>query len=125
VMRVALGDQLEVDGESLKTTRGDLTVWANVFRGMAWIHCYIGGMPGEEQPEQLINAGDCLRRNWRDPLGRLSVDDQNDMAWEMQVPVEMLTTELLNKALADAELQVQAIWSRYGHVPFNETTDES
>ena len=121
---IAAGATPERDGESFKIEQGEVTVWARVFRGMAWIHAFTGGMPGESKQEQLTNAEDCLRRNWQDPMGRLSVDEHNDLGWEMQAPVAMLTPQYLNEIVSNGALQISNIWTRYGHVPFNEETEE-
>jgi hypothetical protein len=46
------------------------------------------------------------------------------MVWEVQVPVQYLTADYLTEALDEGQRQVNDYWNKYGHVPFNETSDD-
>lgn len=124
IITAAVGGDFEETEKSFKLQGDDVDLWVQPFRGVAYIHVYAGGMPGDAKEEQLVNAEECLRRNWNDPLGRLSVDDDNDVVWEVQAPVQYLTADYLAEALDEGRRQVNDYWNKYGHVPFNETSDD-
>jgi len=125
ILTSTLGSGFEKTETSFKIPGENVDVWTQPFRGIVYIHAFAGGMPGEDQAEQLVNAEECLRRNFKDPLGRLSLDNDNDMVWEVQVPVEYLTSAMLRETISMCKAQVTDWWDKYGQVPFNETTDDS
>ncbi|MFW6438102.1 MAG: S1 family peptidase [Armatimonadota bacterium] len=98
----------------------DVPVFVNEFRGMAYIHAYSGGMPGSGEAEQEQIARTLVRRNWELRLGRLSLDQHLDLAWEAQVPVEHLTAECLSALVRICQDEVARLRSEHGSIPFNE-----
>ncbi len=124
IITAAVGDGFEETDKSFTISNDDVDMWVRPFRGVAYIYAFSSGMPGDEKAEQLVNAKEFLRRNWNDPLGRLSLDDDRDVAWEVQVPVEYLTADYLTEILADGRRQITDYWNKYGRVPFNETSDD-
>ncbi|MCD6359879.1 MAG: serine protease [Armatimonadetes bacterium] len=123
-IQATVGTYYGTEGDVFTVDREDVTIYMSVFQGMAWIHRYTGGMPGDDQQGQLVVAEDLLRRNWHDPLGRFSVDEYNDLGWEVQAPVDMLKPEFIDEAMTIGAAQVKSIWNKYGEVPFNQTDDE-
>ena len=110
----------ELDGGAFRLPYdNDVSVYSRIYRGMVWTFSYTGGMPGQTRAEQGQVAIDLLKRNWNDPLGRLSLDADNDMVWETQVPTDFLTSDYLAILAATASTQVADFIETYGHVPFN------
>jgi len=95
-------------------------VFANVFKGMAYIYAYAGGMPGESASDREQIARELLRRNWELPLGRLALDKHLDLAWEAQVPMDYLTANHLQALVRVCQTEVTRLEAKYGDVPFNE-----
>jgi len=124
IITAAVGDDYEETDKHFSISRDGVDLWVRPFRGVAYIYAFTGGMPGDEKTEQLVNSEDCLRRNWNDPLGRLSLDDDRDVAWEVQVPVQYLTADYLTEALDEGQRQISDYLSKYGSVPFNESADD-
>jgi hypothetical protein len=98
----------------------DVPVFTNVFRGMAYVYAYSGGLPGDGSSEQEQVARDLLRRNWELPLGRLALDKHLDLAWEAQVPMDYLTAAHLQALVRVCQAEVTRLEAEYGEVPFNE-----
>lgn len=97
----------------------EVNVYTQVYRGMVWTYSYTGGMPGETPAAQGQIAIQLLQRNWNDPLGRLSLDGDNDLVWESQVPCDFLTPDYLAILGATAAAQVADFVENYGRIPFN------
>lgn len=97
----------------------DVTVYAQIYRGVVYTHSYTGGMPGETPAEQGQIAIELLKRNWDDPMGRLALDSDNDLVWESQVPSEFLTPDYFAIIAATGATQVAAFKEQYGEIPFN------
>lgn len=111
---VESGDALKLNPEAA------VPVFANVFRGMAYVYAYSGGMPGDGASEQEQTALSLLQRNWELPLGRLALDKHLDLAWEAQVPMDYLTADHLQMLVRVCQSEVARLKSTYGDVPFNE-----
>ncbi len=97
----------------------DVVVLSRIYRGMVWTFSYTGGMPGATRAEQGQIAIELLKRNWSDPLGRLSVDSDYDLTWESQVPIDFLTPDYFAILAATAATQVGDFIETYGSIPFN------
>ncbi len=97
----------------------DVDVYANTFNGVVYIHAYTGGIPGDDIDEAERLALDMLRFNWADPIGRVSLDDDYDVVWECQVPVNYLTADYLYIVANVAAEQVEEFWGLFGQIPFN------
>jgi len=97
----------------------DVNVVSRIFQGMALTQAYTGGMPGETTAGQAVAAIELLKRNWDDPLGRLSLDEDNDVVWESQVPFDFLTSDYLAIVSSTCANQVADFWEQYGKVAFN------
>ncbi len=97
----------------------DVLVFAQIYRGVVYTHSYTGGMPGETSVEQGQIAVELLKRNWDDPFGRLSLDSDNDLVWESQVPSDFLTPDYFSIIGATAAAQVGSFLEDYGQIPFN------
>jgi hypothetical protein len=97
----------------------DVTVYSRIYKGMVWTYSYTGGMPGESRAEQGQIAIELLKRNWEDPLGRLSLDADYDLLWEAQVPSAFLTPDYFAIVSATASTQVADFKEQYGEIPFN------
>ncbi len=97
----------------------DVTVFAQIYRGVVYTHAYTGGMPGATRAEQGQVAIELLKRNWEDPLGRLALDSDYDVVWESQVPSDFLTPDYFAILAATAATQVAEFLEVYGQVPFN------
>ena len=97
-------------------------VYVKDFNGVAYVHSYTGGMPGDTKEEIYANANDLLRRNYMDPVGRLSMDDELDIVWECQVPISYLTPDYLYLVASICSEQVTDYVSVYGDVPFREAS---
>ncbi|MGD9497064.1 MAG: S1C family serine protease [Armatimonadota bacterium] len=97
----------------------DVNVYAKIFNGVAYIHAYTGGLPGESPQEAERLALEMLRFNWNDPLGRLALDDDIDVVWECQVPMDYLTADYLYIVANVASNQVGEFWGIFGKIPFN------
>ncbi|MBD3292147.1 MAG: hypothetical protein GF393_04425 [Armatimonadia bacterium] len=95
-------------------------VFTNVFRGMAYVYAYSGGMPGAGASEREQIARELLRRNWDLPLGRLALDKHFDLAWEAQVPMDYLTATHLQALVRVCQTEVARLEAEYGDIPFNE-----
>ncbi|MGI5817137.1 MAG: trypsin-like peptidase domain-containing protein [Armatimonadota bacterium] len=97
----------------------DVTVYSRIYKGMVWTYSYTGGIPGATRAEQGQIAIELLKRNWDDPLGRLSLDSDYDLLWESQVPSEFLTPDYFAILGATAATQVADFTEQYGQIPFN------
>ncbi|MFW6437760.1 MAG: trypsin-like peptidase domain-containing protein, partial [Armatimonadota bacterium] len=97
----------------------EVTVYSRIYRGMVWTYSYTGGIPGETRAEQGQIAIDLLKRNWDDPLGRLSLDGDYDLLWESQVPSEFITPDFVAILAATTATQVADFLEQYGNTPFN------
>lgn len=110
----------KVDEDAFKIPYdNDVVVYSRMYKGMVWTFSYTGGMPGQTPAEQGQIAIELLKRNWGDPLGRLSLDSDNDVAWESQVPADFLTPDYFAILAGTAATQVGAFKEAYGDVPFN------
>ena len=98
----------------------DVDVYVKVFNGMAYVHAYTGGMPGETKEEMRVASIDMLRFNWNDPIGRLAVDDDVDVVWECQVPMTYLTPDYLYVVASVGSNRVTEYWETFGNIAFNE-----
>jgi len=99
----------------------EVDVYVKVFNGMAYVHSYTGGLPGDTKSEALALSVDLLRFNWDDPIGRLAVDDELDVVWESQVPMSYLTPDYLYIVASVGSSQVAEYWDIFGKIPFNES----
>jgi hypothetical protein len=97
----------------------EVTVFSRIYKGMVWTHSYTGGMPGDSRAEQGQIAIELLKRNWDDPLGRLSLDGDYDLLWEAQVPAEFITPDYFAILGSMAARQVAGYKEQYGEIPFN------
>jgi len=95
-------------------------VRVTVYKGVAYVYAYSGGMPGADAAEQERIGRELLARNARDPLGRLALDNDDDLAWEAQVPMGYLAPEYLAALARAGTQQVAELLEQYGDVPFNE-----
>ena len=107
------------EGYFLLPYDNDVNVVSRIFRGVALTQAYTGGMPGETVAGQALAAIELLKRNWEDPFGRLSLDEDNDVVWESQVPFDFLTPDYLAILSSTGANQVADFWEQYGKVPFN------
>lgn len=113
--------QHELSGEGYKLQPdADVPVFVNIFRGMAYVYAYSGGIPGTDAFEQEQVARSLLGRNWELPLGRLALDKHKDLAWEAQVPIEHLSPRYLEALTRICASEIARLTSEYGDVPFNE-----
>lgn len=119
VTSTSIPSEASGDGYKLEPSAA-VPVFTNVFRGMAYVYAYSGGLPGEGASGQEQVAEELLRRNWELPLGRLALDKHLDLAWEAQVPMEHLTAEYLTALVRVCQAEVARIKSTWGDVPFNE-----
>ncbi len=111
----------ESSGEGWKLEpESAVPVYVTVFRGMAYVYAYSGGLPGEGESEQDQVARELLRRNWELPLGRLALDKYLDLAWEAQVPMDYLTSRQMAALNRAGAAEVTALKSKYGEISFNE-----
>lgn len=97
----------------------DVSVFVKVFNGVAYVHSYTGGLPGDTKEQALRVAAELLRLNWNDPIGRLAVDEDIDVVWECQVPMSYLTPDYLYVVASVASSRVEEYLGIYGEVPFN------
>ena len=97
----------------------DVDVYTRIYKGVVYTFAYTGGMPGANPEEQGRIAIELLKRNWNDPFGRLSLDGDNDLVWESQVPAGFLTPDYLAIIGATAASQVADFLGVYGRVPLN------
>jgi hypothetical protein len=97
----------------------DVDVYVKVFNGMAYVHAYCGGFPGEDEQEMGELAVELLRYNWNDPLGRIAIDDELDVVWECQVPMTYLTADYLGVVAAIGSNRVEEYRGIFGDIPFN------
>jgi len=102
------------------TSESGPPVYTNVYRGEAYVYAFSGGMPGEDAAEQERIARELLARNWHDPLGRLALDEYDDLAWEALVPMDYLQPAHLAMLARTCAAQVAELQNTYGDVPFNE-----
>ncbi|MFP4248836.1 MAG: trypsin-like peptidase domain-containing protein [Armatimonadota bacterium] len=119
----------QIDGAALQYEQVDdnfklpydneVTVYSRIYKGMVWTYSYTGGIPGETRAEQGQIAIELLKRNWEDPIGRLSLDSDYDLLWESQVPSEFLTPDYFAILGATAATQVADFTEQYGVIPFN------
>lgn len=96
-----------------------VTVYAKIYRGVAYIHCYTGGVPGGDPSSARQFALELLQRNWYDPVGRLAMDEDYDVVWESQIPMTYLTPDYLYIVANIASTQVEDFLKKYGEIPFN------
>ena len=97
----------------------DVDVYVSTFNGVAYVYAYTGGLPGESPSESRELALEMLRFDWNDPIGRLSLDDDDDVVWECQVPISYLTSDYLYIVANVAAEQVEEFWGIFGKIPFN------
>ena len=97
----------------------DVTIHVKALGDMVWTFCWVGGLPGDGEREHGAAAIKILKRNWDDPLGRLSRDDDNDICWESQVLVSAMTPDYLAIIGGTCAEQVAAYWQEFGVVPLN------
>ncbi len=97
----------------------EVTVRSTIYKGMVWTYAYTGGMPGQSPADQGQIAIELLKRNWDDPLGRLSLDSDTDLVWETQVPSSFLTPDYMAILSATAASQVADFIEQYDKIPFN------
>ncbi|MBD3291520.1 MAG: trypsin-like serine protease [Armatimonadia bacterium] len=111
------------DEENFKMPfEGDIDVYVKVFNGMAYVHSYTGGMPGNSEEDIYANAAHILRMNYQDPIGRLAMDDELDIVWECQVPMSYLTPDYLYVVASIGSQQVTQYLEVFGDVPFREAS---
>lgn len=96
-----------------------VTVRATIYRGLVYTFCYCGGMPGTDEAEQGAIAIELLKRNWDDAFGRLSLDDDNDVVWESQVPADFLTSDYFTLLARNCANQVAGYLETFGEIPLN------
>lgn len=126
-MSQRLSQQIEAAGLNFEQTEttfsvpydNAVTVRSTIYRGMVWTYAYTGGMPGQTVADKGQIAIELLKRNWDDPLGRLSLDSDNDLVWETQVPSDFLTPDYFAILGATAATQVADFIGKYGQIPFN------
>lgn len=111
----------QIDDNFKLPYENEVTVYSRIYKGMVWTYSYTGGMPGATRAEQGQIAIELLKRNWDDPLGRLSLDSDYDLLWENQVPSEFLTPDYFAILGATAATQVADFTGQYGQIPFNGT----
>jgi len=118
----ATGLQHEPSGESSYRmfTESGPAAYTNVYRGAAYVYAFSGGMPGDGAAEQERIAHELLARNWHDPLGRLALDQHDDLAWEGLVPMDDLQPAHLAMLARTCAREIADLESTYGDVPFNE-----
>ncbi|MGD9497218.1 MAG: trypsin-like peptidase domain-containing protein [Armatimonadota bacterium] len=109
----------EGDGYLKLPYDNDVIVFAQIYRGVVYTHAYTGGMPGATLAEQGQIAIELLKRNWADPIGRLSLDADNDLVWESQVPSSFINPDYFAILAATAASQVGDFLEVYGKIPFN------
>lgn len=109
----------EVDTFSLTPESGP-KVWVSLYRGVAYVYLFSGGMPGADEAEQERIGRELLTWNWRSPLCRLALDSYHDLACEAQVPMDYLQPQYLAVIAQECARLVEEIRARYGEVPFNE-----
>ena len=110
----------EFDEETFKIPfDNDVDVYVKVFNGMAYVHAYCGGFPGEDEQEMRELGTELLRFNWSDPLGRIAIDDELDVVWECQVPMTYLTADYLGVVAAIGSNRVEEYRGVFGDIPFN------
>ena len=127
-LKTRLGQVLEQSGLKYTLEEGTYKipfeeggdVYVNIYRGVAYIHSYTGGMPGGDEQGMEQAAIELLGRNYEDPLGRLSLDKFNDLCWESQIPMDYLTPDYLVIIAQIGSNQVAEFWKKYGQIPFNE-----
>lgn len=96
-----------------------VNVYSRIYKGVVYTFAYTGGMPGKTRVQQGQIAIELLKRNWEDPIGRLSLDSDYDLVWESQVPADFLTPDYLAIICSTAATQVGSFLEVYGEVPFN------
>lgn len=99
------------------------TIHVGVYRGMVYTYAYTGGLPGNTPDEYGQTAIAMLMRNWHDPFGRLSLDDDDDVVWESQVPFEFITPDYLSVVAATGSALAKAFIDDYGEWPFAGETE--
>jgi hypothetical protein len=97
----------------------NVTVSAQIYKGLARTWCDIGGMPGADDAEKGQKAIEFLERNWDDPFGRLGTDKDNDVVWESQIPLSFLTPDYFSLVAGTCDTQVADFYQKYGKTPFN------
>jgi hypothetical protein len=100
-------------------TEGGLRMHATIFRGTAYTYCHVGGMPSYDAgAEALLDvAVDLLKRNNDYVFGRLALDNDDDVVWECQVPVDFLTPDYYRLILSECIGAVGKYKEQYGDVP--------
>lgn len=97
----------------------DVVVYVKAFNGVAYIHSYTGGIPGDSVEGDERKAEGMLRFNWQDPLGRLALDGDYDVVWECQVPMKYMSADYLYVICNVASERVAEYWDTFGKIPFN------
>lgn len=123
LQRVVAGSELKYDVYDEDTFKipfdNDVDVYANIYNGVAYIHSYTGGIPADDLDEAAQAAMEMLRFNWRDPIGRVALDDDFDVVWECQVPMSYLSSDYFYIVCNIASTQVAEFWEAFGRFPFN------
>jgi S1-C subfamily serine protease len=114
----------ERDGESFEMPYdNDISVYVGIWHGLAVFSSFTGGMPGDDEDGTAAAAIAMLERNYDDPLGRLSLDEYNDVTWEAQIPMDYLTSDYLSIIASVGAAQAESYIEQFGRVPFNEKSD--
>jgi len=124
LQRIVDGSELKYemyDDDTFKVPfDNDVDVYANIYNGVAYIHSYTGGFPTDDLDKAADTAVEMLRFNWRDPIGRVALDDDLDVVWECQVPMNYLSADYFYIVCSVASNQVAEFWEIFGRVAFNE-----
>lgn len=98
---------------------GDIDIKVSVWRGVALFSCWMGGMPGGNDDAAADDAAVAmLKRNYNDPLGRLSMDNDGDIVWEVQIPMDYLTPDYLDIVSQVGVAQAGTYLEQFGRIPF-------
>ncbi len=101
----------------------DITVGVGIWNGLAVFNSFTGGMPGDDEDGIAAAATAMLKRNYEDPLGRLSLDEYKDVTWEAQIPMDYLTPDYVSIVASVGAAQAEAYIEQFGEVPFNEESE--
>ncbi len=120
-----------LDQSGLKYTEGenlfevpydnDVVIRTKIYKGMVYTYCQIGGMPpGPNAPpsEYAGVAASLLQRNYGDSFGRLALDDDEDVVWESQIPIDFLTPDYLSLVAGAGAGNVASYLEAFGDIPF-------